>query len=121
MRMGRASESVRFLDDIDFTLSLDSRTSSAQQMTNIEIAFKPIVFRASYRDINLITSIVNKAVEMYAISQENREANIAIQASAIHEPASALSKADSALKGKAHVRMSKEQVKNIHMYLPRVL
>lgn len=64
IRMGKTADSVRFLDDIDLTFSLDSRSSSSQQMTSIEIASKPIVFRASYRDINLITAIVNKAIEL---------------------------------------------------------
>ncbi|PPQ80804.1 hypothetical protein CVT25_001929 [Psilocybe cyanescens] len=71
MRMGRSAESVRFLDDVDLTFSIDNRSSSQQQMMNIEIASKPIVFRASYRDINLITSIVNKAVERYGDSQRS--------------------------------------------------
>lgn len=71
MRMGRAAESVRFLDDVDLTFSLDSRSSSSHQMTNIEIVSKPIVFRASYRDLNLITSIINKAIERYGHSQQS--------------------------------------------------
>ena len=71
VRMGGASESVRFLDDVDLTFSLDSRSSSSHQMTNIEIGIKPITFRASYRDINLITSIVNKAIEGYGNSQQS--------------------------------------------------
>ncbi|KAG9102497.1 hypothetical protein FRC06_001944 [Ceratobasidium sp. 370] len=63
-RMGRASESVRFLDDLDITISLDSRKSAAHQMTSIELAAQPIVFRASYRDINLIMAIANRAIEL---------------------------------------------------------
>jgi vacuolar protein sorting-associated protein 13A/C len=34
-------------------------------MTSIEITFTPIVLRASYRDIILILTIVNKAMEAY--------------------------------------------------------
>lgn len=68
MRMGKTSESVRFLDDVDLTLSLDGRNSSSQQMTSIEMSSQPIVFRASYRDINLITSIVNRAIGLLAKS-----------------------------------------------------
>jgi len=48
------------------TLSLDSRQSAAQQMTSIDIASTPIVFRASQRDINLIMAIVTKAAQMAA-------------------------------------------------------
>lgn len=70
MRMGRYSEVVRFLDNLDLTVSLDSRSSTSQQMSNIEISVKPVVLRASYRDINLITSIVNRAIELYSRSQQ---------------------------------------------------
>jgi len=65
-QMGNLDESVRFLDDVDMTLSLDSRQTAAQQMTSIDIASTPIVFRASQRDINLIMAIVTKAAQMAA-------------------------------------------------------
>lgn len=64
MQMGRPTETVRFLDEFDLTFSLDSRSTSSQLMTNIELNTRPIVFRASYRDITLISTIVNKAVEL---------------------------------------------------------
>ncbi|CAE6488407.1 unnamed protein product [Rhizoctonia solani] len=63
-RMGRSAENVRFLDDMDINLSLDTRKSAAHQMTSIELSTQPIVFRASYRDINLIMAIVNRAIEL---------------------------------------------------------
>ncbi|QRV76706.1 vacuolar protein sorting-associated protein 13 [Ceratobasidium sp. AG-Ba] len=72
-RMGRASESVRFLDDLDVTISLDTRKSTAHQMTSIEVAAQPIVFRASYRDINLIMAIVNRAIELSSKPQAEAE------------------------------------------------
>jgi vacuolar protein sorting-associated protein 13A/C len=71
MRMGKPSESVRFLDDVDLTFSLDNRSSLVQEMISMEISAKPIVFRTSYRDIKLITSIVNKAIELYSNSQKS--------------------------------------------------
>ncbi|KAI0308206.1 hypothetical protein B0F90DRAFT_1833497 [Multifurca ochricompacta] len=64
LRMGRPEE-ARILDDVDLTLSLDSRTLSSHQMTSIDITFRPIILRASYRDIMLILTIVNKAMEAY--------------------------------------------------------
>ncbi|KAI0094888.1 vacuolar protein sorting-associated protein 13 [Irpex rosettiformis] len=67
-RMGKDAETVRFLDDIDFTFSLDSRSSGAHQQTSIELNSQPVVFRASYRDINLITTIASKAIELYSSS-----------------------------------------------------
>ncbi|KAF5375265.1 hypothetical protein D9758_000284 [Tetrapyrgos nigripes] len=69
MRMGKPSDTVRFLDEFDLTFSYDSRSSASQQMTSIELNAKPIVFRASYCDINMITSIVNKAIELSARPQ----------------------------------------------------
>jgi vacuolar protein sorting-associated protein 13A/C len=63
MQMGEKMETVKFLDDFDMTLSLDSRSSASHQKMNIELSAKPIIIRASYRDINLITSIMNKAFE----------------------------------------------------------
>lgn len=64
MRMGE-EESVRFLDEIDLTFSLDSRKSLQEHMTSAELAIQPIVLRASYRDIDLIMTIVNRAIELY--------------------------------------------------------
>ena len=69
IQMDNSSNTVRFLDNVDITFSLDNRSSSSQQMTSIEITSKPIVLRASYRDINLISSIVNKAIELSSNSQ----------------------------------------------------
>ena len=116
IQMGGASESVRFLDDVDLTLSLDSRSSSSQQMTNIEVGAKPITFRASYRDINLITSIVNKAIEGYSNSQQSpaqRNGDI-LQSNSSRSPKMSVIKPttldQSPQYGKARVLVSKEQV-----------
>lgn len=64
VQMGKGSESVRFLDDVDLTFTMDNRRTSSDQVMNIDIAAKPIVFRASYRDINLIAVIVNRAIAL---------------------------------------------------------
>ncbi|KDR84988.1 hypothetical protein GALMADRAFT_233521 [Galerina marginata CBS 339.88] len=119
MSMGRAAESVRFLDDVDLTFSLDSRSSSSQQMTNIEISLKPIVFRASYRDINLITSIVNKAIERYGNSQQSllvqKQDNMKLGTTTTenHQLATSpiVGQAHPEFLGKARVLMSKELLK----------
>jgi len=63
--MNNIADSARFLDNVDLTFSLDSRSTTSHQLTSIEIGAKPIVFRASYHDINLIMNITNKALEMY--------------------------------------------------------
>jgi len=125
MTMGDASESVRFLDDTDLTLTFDSRATSFQQMTNIEIMVKPIVLRASYRDINLIMSIANKALERYADSQRTRtvqesEINPNSDRAIIRKIDVATSKGTSSgiletqYIGNARVLMTKEQVNFSH-------
>ncbi|KIM32678.1 hypothetical protein M408DRAFT_326439 [Serendipita vermifera MAFF 305830] len=65
-RMGQPDESVRFMDEIDVTLSLESKRAASLQRTNIEITAKPIVFRASQSDINLILAIVTRATQLAA-------------------------------------------------------
>ncbi|KAL0951191.1 hypothetical protein HGRIS_007919 [Hohenbuehelia grisea] len=117
-RMGSDSESVRFLDDVDMTFSLDSRSTSSQQMMSIEISSRPIVLRASYRDIMVITSITNKAIAMYGDSQQTNQAQAADQLSPpslYRGPSSQgqLTKSDQSGPhpiGKAKVITSKEQL-----------
>ncbi|RDB28887.1 Vacuolar protein sorting-associated protein 13 [Hypsizygus marmoreus] len=113
-RMGKVSESVRFLDDVDLTLSLDSRSSSLQQMTSIEIAVQPIVFRASYGDISMISSIVNKALMLYGNTEKTEAPQQGVQ-SLTAKPSERLAKSATSqyrhpTLGNAHVLMSKEQL-----------
>lgn len=118
MRMGKTSETVRFLDEVDLTLSLDSRASSAQQRTSIEVATNPIVFRASYRDINMITAIINKAISLHGSTQKSDPA-VDVGGSAPKSITSQNSPGTAEVStkplqqrtvGKARVLMSKEQV-----------
>lgn len=119
LRMDNIEDKVRFLDDVDMTLSLDSRTTSSQQTASIEIASQPIVFRASYRDINLITSIVSKATELYgkAISEDAPAATSASGSRATRRKISSKShlsskatRSQSISADNAQVVISKEQV-----------
>lgn len=115
-RMGHPSESVRFLDDVDLTLSMDTRSTSSQQMTSIEIVSRPVVLRASYRDINLIMTIVNKAIELYGktiqpTTQETRvEAPTAISRISKPRPRRRGSLRPTQTIGSAKVLTTKEQV-----------
>lgn len=114
IRMGRPSESVRFLDDVDLTFSLDSRSSSGQQMTSMEIAAKPIVFRASYRDLNMIMTIVNKAIELSGESQDQSSAGDSpAKPQSMRPSQTQITKSGTTkqLVGKARVLMSKEMLK----------
>lgn len=114
--MGKDTENVRFLDDVDLTLSLDSRSSSSQQLSSIEITSKPIVLRASYRDITLIMSIVNKAIAMYTNSSGNSSANPQSSNPSFDESATSLALVRAPASGsrepvgRANVVTSKEQV-----------
>lgn len=122
MRMGKATESVRFLDEVDLTFSMDSRSSSSQQMTSMELAAKPIVFRSSYRDINMIMAIINKAIALYGNSQSSESpqavetisakplASRSSEGQVTKSNASKGDKTHTQLVGKARVLMSKEQV-----------
>lgn len=114
IRMGKASENVRFLDDIDLTFSLDSRTSTQEHMTSMELAIKPIVFRASYRDLNLIVAIINRAVKLYGQTTSSSANHVApnSKAQAPKSKASAARGVRSQLQpvGQARVLMAKEQV-----------
>ncbi|GLB36151.1 putative vacuolar protein sorting-associated protein [Lyophyllum shimeji] len=116
MRMGRSSESVRLLDEFDLTLSLDSRSSSSQQMTSIEVNAKPIVVRASYGDLFLISSIVNKAITLYGSSRKaTPPPDVTVAKSSKTVRPAGLSKSSGAQSrrrtmGNAHVLMSKEQL-----------
>lgn len=124
-RMGKDAETVRFLDDIDFTFSLDSRSSESHQMTSIEVSSQPIVFRASYRDINLITTIVNKAIQLYTESTQKRtdddgSKQVALTSQGEPRPPASrqLTRATSHTQpvGHANVVLSKEQVILILVY-----
>jgi vacuolar protein sorting-associated protein 13A/C len=77
LRMDQPKETVRFLDDIDLTLSIDSRQVATHQMTDIELQVQPIIFRASYRDIMLITDIVNKAIALASRPSPDADSNAA--------------------------------------------
>jgi vacuolar protein sorting-associated protein 13A/C len=71
-RMSNIADSARFLDNVDLTFSLDSRSTSSQQLTSIEVGAKPIIFRASFHDISLIMNITNKALLVYGSTTNAR-------------------------------------------------
>ncbi|RDX55846.1 vacuolar protein sorting-associated protein 13 [Lentinus brumalis] len=115
-RVGKPAESVRFLDDLDFTLTLDSRSSASHQSTSIEVTALPIVFRASYRDIMLIMTIVNKAIELYGKSSQSDQdkgasekalSRPAMQSRKVSRPTTSRTQPI----GSARVVMNKEQFK----------
>ena len=123
-RMNNIADSARFLDNVDLTFSLDSRSTTSQQLTSIEVGAKPIVFRASYHDINLIMNITNRALEVYGNTANARAQKPEPSAKSVIGSTAGKSgglmvttKATSHPIASAHVITSKEQVRPI-CYLP---
>lgn len=78
-RMSRPRDSsLRLLDNFDLAMSMDTRSTSSRQMTSIEVDVNPLVLRVSYGDVILLSSVINKAIELSAKSGD--EASKAIQA-----------------------------------------
>lgn len=63
-RMHRPKDTLRLLDNLDLTLSMDSRVNETSSLTSIEVDVEPLVLRVSIRDIVMIQSVVNKAIEL---------------------------------------------------------
>ncbi|GAA6061937.1 hypothetical protein JCM10212_001505 [Sporobolomyces blumeae] len=63
-RMDKPKDTIRVLDDLDLTVSMDSRADAGRQVTSIEAVIQPVILRVSFRDILLINSIVNRAIEL---------------------------------------------------------
>lgn len=63
-RKGYTSDMARFLDDLDFNVILNRPMSELGQSIAIQMISGPIILRASYRDINLISVILNRAIEL---------------------------------------------------------
>ena len=64
LQMNRPSESARLLDDVALSCTVENRNSFSHSTTSIEAVCKELVFRASYRDIDLMMSIINKALNL---------------------------------------------------------
>lgn len=75
LRMDKPSEAVRFLDDLDLTLSVDNRQIADQKVSSLELLLQTVIFRVSYRDIVLISSIVNKAIELSTRQSKQNSTN----------------------------------------------
>ncbi|KAF5355629.1 hypothetical protein D9756_003767 [Leucocoprinus leucothites] len=114
MQMGERTETVKFLDEFDFTLSLDSRSSASQQTMHLELSAKPIVVRASYRDISLITRILNNAFERFASFNGAGDQSTTAVETRNSQKTTTISRSTRSKEppiGKARVRMTKQQFK----------
>jgi vacuolar protein sorting-associated protein 13A/C len=63
-RMDQPSERVRFLDDVDITVAMDTRGIAGNQSMILDVDITPVIFRASYTEIMLIVDVVNKAAAL---------------------------------------------------------
>lgn len=72
--MDQPTERVRFLDDIDVTIAMDTRSAASGQSVILDVDITPVIFRASYTEIMLITDVVNKAASLAAaVASTNAE------------------------------------------------
>ncbi|KAG8928477.1 hypothetical protein FRC01_005870 [Tulasnella sp. 417] len=114
MSMNKPADKVSFLDEIDVTLTIDGRQTTDHEMTEIGLNILPIVFRASLRDITLITAIVNRALELsssQAASQPTPPKPISARPpSAVSKRSGPSSRPKASTKGKSRVIMSKEML-----------
>ena len=72
-RMDQPSERVRFLDDVDITVALDTRGIAGKQSMTLELDITPVIFRASYTEIMLIVDVVNKAAALASAATSNKQ------------------------------------------------
>ncbi|KAL1920744.1 uncharacterized protein VTP21DRAFT_11379 [Calcarisporiella thermophila] len=59
----RAESSISLIENFDVSMSAENRVSHAQ-ITTISADIQPLLLRLSFRDIMLITDIINKATEL---------------------------------------------------------
>lgn len=77
--MDKPKDTIRVLDDLDLTVSMDSRADAGRQVTSIEAAIEPVILRVSFRDILLINSIINRAIELSNRSNASPPADVSNQ------------------------------------------
>jgi vacuolar protein sorting-associated protein 13A/C len=79
-------------------------------MTSIDVTINPVVFRASYQDINMIMAIVNKAVSLYGSSQQSSTLSTGEREPAGHSTTARVTVSYDPPKGRARVVTTKEMV-----------
>lgn len=81
-RIDKPDDRVRFLDDLDVTVAMDTRTLGGNTSMSLDVDVTPVTFRASYTDIMLIIDITNKAIALAsAATQSDEQKQIAAQTS----------------------------------------
>jgi vacuolar protein sorting-associated protein 13A/C len=93
--MNQPQDRVSFLDEFSITLAMDGRKMAQQQLSSIQVNIDPVIFRASYRDINLIMTIVNKAIALSTSSNAGKSPSSVGAADKVTEPPKAATTAKS--------------------------
>ncbi|KAI9289370.1 hypothetical protein BC943DRAFT_349025 [Umbelopsis sp. AD052] len=63
--MNKKSEaSIRFVEDFEISMSMESHTSANNNITSIVIDLTALVLKLSYMDITVISTVVNRALEL---------------------------------------------------------
>ncbi|KAG2186183.1 hypothetical protein INT43_002621 [Umbelopsis isabellina] len=60
---------IRFVDEFEISVSMESHTSANHNITSIIIDIQALVLRVSYLDISIITNVVNRAIELMGSSE----------------------------------------------------
>ncbi|KAI0218945.1 Vacuolar protein sorting-associated protein 13 [Massospora cicadina] len=77
----RETTSLRFIETFDVVLSMDDRVAKpGHRLTNIAVDVKPLILRLSYRDVMLISDIVNKFSQLTYISDAAGDAVLPVEA-----------------------------------------
>lgn len=86
-RMTQPKDTTRLLDNFNMTLSMDSGSREAKQVTSIDVQVDPLVLRIALRDVRLISSVVNEAIKLSNQSPDKDKAPSGAQdASEIQRP-----------------------------------
>lgn len=64
----RPEATIRFVDEFEITMSMESENSANHKITNIVIDLQALIIRVSYLDIMLISTVVNRALELMSDS-----------------------------------------------------
>lgn len=123
---------IRFVDEFEISLSMESHTSANHNITSIIIDIETLVLRVSYLDIFIIMNVVNRAIELMGSSEsapsplddsrkDDEIENSDDVAATLAPPTEARSINTSGLKKKTNIEpyivMSRETVSNVHYLL----
>jgi vacuolar protein sorting-associated protein 13A/C len=60
----RTEATIRFVEEFEISMSMESQNSANHKMTNIVIDLQALIIRVSYLDMMLINTVINRALEL---------------------------------------------------------